>query len=55
MLSSGMPKKRPDDKLPKKQADKARDAALANMLRTPPKKHKDEPKRAVITKRKPNA
>jgi hypothetical protein len=51
MLSSGMPKKLPDEKLPKKQADKARDAALANMLRTPPKKHKDEPPRATAKRR----
>ena len=38
-------KKKPDDTLPKQQADKARDAALSNMLRTPPKPHKDEPKK----------
>ena len=41
-----MPKKKAnDDKLPKKEADKARDAALSNMLRTPPKPHKEPKKR----------
>jgi hypothetical protein len=48
-----MPKTKPDPKLPKREADKARDAALANMLRTPPKKHKDEPPKGVVSKKKP--
>lgn len=47
-----MSKKQPDEKLPKKEADKARDAALSNMLRTPPKKHKDEPPKAATKKRR---
>jgi hypothetical protein len=48
-----MPKqKKPDDKLPKDQADKARDAALKTMLRTPPKLHKDEPRRSVVTRKR---
>lgn len=46
------PKKKAPDKLSKAEADNARDAALANMLRTPPKKHKDEKPRATV-KRKP--
>jgi len=37
--------KKAADKLPKAEADNARDAALSNMLRTPPKPHKDEPKK----------
>jgi len=48
-----MPKpQKPDDKLPKKVADKARDAALANMLRTPPKPHKEKLKDSLRPKRK---
>lgn len=37
--------KQPDEKLPKAEADKRRDEALGRMLRTPPKPHKDEPKK----------
>jgi len=55
MLSSGMPKKQPDEKLPKKEADKARDATLARMLKTPPKTHTGKPgkSRAPISGKKP--
>lgn len=45
------PKKAPD-KLSKAEADKARDAALSNMLRTPPKLHKDEPRRSAVSRRR---
>ena len=48
-----MPKKKKTaDKLPKAEADKARDAALTKMLRTPPKLHKDEPRRSVVTRKR---
>lgn len=47
-----MPKKTPDEKLPKAKADKARDAALSNMLRTPPKLHKNEPQRATVKRKR---
>jgi len=40
-------KAKPTGSIPKAEADKARDAALTNMLRTPPKLHKDEPRRRV--------
>ncbi len=40
-----MPKTPPPEKLPKAEADKRRDEALGRMLRTPPKRHKDEPKK----------
>lgn len=45
-------KKKPDDKLPKQQADKARDAALKQMLKTAPRRHKDEPRRSAVTRRR---
>jgi hypothetical protein len=46
-----MPKpNKPDDKLPTDEAERARDAALRNMLKTPPKLHKNEPRRAVTRK-----
>jgi hypothetical protein len=47
-----MPKKPADEKLPQRDADKARDAALSNMLRTKPKRHKDEPRRAVVSRKR---
>lgn len=46
------PKKKAPDKLSKAEADKARDAALSNMLRTPPKPHKDEPRRSAVTRKR---
>jgi hypothetical protein len=46
-----MPKKQPDEKFSKDEADKQRDRALGQMLRTPPKLQKNEPKRSVILKK----
>ncbi|MGD9966456.1 MAG: hypothetical protein AB7T59_08055 [Hyphomonadaceae bacterium] len=41
-----MPKKKqPDEKLPPDEAERARDEAPRRMLKTPPKPHKDEPKK----------
>lgn len=42
-----MPKKQPDEKLSKAEADKRRDEALGRMLRTPPKPHASAKKKRV--------
>lgn len=35
----------------KKRADKERDAVLKRMLKTAPRRHKDEPTRAVVKRK----
>jgi hypothetical protein len=43
--------KRPDDKLPKDEADRARDELAKRLGKTPPKPHKDEPPHAAVKRR----
>jgi hypothetical protein len=41
-----MSKQPEPDRVPKEQSDRIRDEALKRMLKTPPRAHADEPKRA---------